>query len=83
MSNNFDGPVLLDDGVSTTVPVAVSAYFGFGRTGTGSQSTGPRIIAGVGTPDTLVTAPLGSLWLQSDSAGFFRNTDGATAWTAV
>lgn len=83
MSNNYDGPVILDDGISVASPPAVSAYFGFGRTATGTVSTGPRIIAGTGTPNGNVTAPLGSLWLRSDAAGFFRNTDGATAWTAV
>lgn len=83
MSNNYDGPVILDDGISTTVPVSVTAYFGFGRTATGTVSTGPRIIAGTGTPNGLVTAPLGSLWLRSDAAGFFQNSDGGTTWGAV
>ena len=82
MSNNFDGPFLISNGVGTAAAPA-AGYLGFGRTGVLSQSTGPRIYAGTGTPNTVTTAPLGSLWLRSDAAGFFRNTNGATAWSAV
>ncbi len=58
-------------------------YFGWTISADKQSSTGPRIYAGSGTPNGVTTAPLGSLWIQSDSAGFFRNTNGATAWSAV
>lgn len=82
MSNNYDGPYIITNGVGSAAAPA-AGYFGFGRTAIGTQSTGPRIMAGTGTPNGVTTAPLGSLWLRSDAAGFFRNTDGATAWSAV
>lgn len=81
MSNNYDGPYIIDDGVGSAA--SPGSYFGFGRTATGTVSTGPRIYAGTGTPDTVTTAPLGSLWIQTDALGFFRNTNGATTWVAV
>lgn len=46
-----------------------------------------RIMTGAGSPDTVVTAPAGSLWLRTDPAGatsrIYVNTDSATAWTNV
>ena len=48
---------------------------------------GPKVVAGSGDPNTVVTAPLGSLYLNtagsSTSDRAFINTNGATAWTAV
>lgn len=80
MANNFDGPVLLDNGVGSAA--SPGAYLGFGRT-SGEDSNGPRIYSGTGDPNGVTTAPLGSLWLRTDSAGFYRNTDGGTTWVAV
>lgn len=79
--NNFDDDVILDDGVGAIANPG--SYVGFGRAEGGTESTGPRIYAGTGDPNGTVTAPLGSLWLRSDVAGFYRNTDGATTWVAV
>lgn len=46
-----------------------------------------RIITGAGSPDTVVTAPAGSIFLRTDPAGatsrMYINTDSATAWTNV
>lgn len=46
-----------------------------------------RMMAGSGSPDTVVTAPAGSLFLRTDPAGatsrLYINTDGATAWTNI
>lgn len=46
-----------------------------------------RVIAGSGSPDTVVTAPAGSLFLRTDPAGAtsraYINTDGVTAWTNI
>lgn len=46
-----------------------------------------RIITGAGSPDTVVTAPAGSLYLRTDPAGAtsraYINTDSATAWTNI
>ena len=48
---------------------------------------GPKVVAGSGDPNTVVTAPQGSLYLNIAGSGVanraFINTDGATAWTAV
>lgn len=43
---------------------------------------GRRIIAGSGDPNGSVTARKGSIFM-SDSGAVYRNTDGATAWTAM
>jgi hypothetical protein len=46
-----------------------------------------RMMAGAGSPDTVVTAPAGSLFLRTDPAGatsrLYINTDSATAWTNI
>ncbi len=46
-----------------------------------------RMMAGTGSPDTVVTAPTGSLFLRTDPAGatsrLYINTNGATAWTNI
>lgn len=46
-----------------------------------------RIITGAGSPDTVITAPAGSIFLRTDPAGatsrMYINTDSATAWTNV
>lgn len=48
---------------------------------------GLLVLSGAGSPDTLVTAPAGSMYLRSDPAGaasrIYVNTDSATAWTNV
>lgn len=64
MSNNYDNPILLDGGVGT--PAAPGAYVGFGRAAGTAISTGARIYAGTGDPDTVLVAPAGSLYLSSD-----------------
>lgn len=40
------------------------------------------IMYGTGNPDTTVAAPIGSSF-HSDDGNIYRNTDGATAWTAM
>ena len=78
-SNNFDDPILIDNGVGT--PGSPGGYFGFGRAANAVISTGPRMYAGTGTPAGVLTAPIGSLYLQSDGAGStYVNTNGGTAW---
>lgn len=46
-----------------------------------------RIITGAGSPNGVVTAPAGSLWLRTDPAGatsrLYINTDSGTTWTNV
>jgi len=48
---------------------------------------GLLVLSGAGSPDTVVTAPAGSLFLRSDPAGAtsraYINTDGAVAWTNI
>jgi hypothetical protein len=48
-------------------------------------SSGPRIMAGTGSPESVVTAPVGSLWLRTDSATtlYVKQTGtGDTGWVA-
>lgn len=60
--------------------VASTATDGF-QVGTG----GPILLAGSGSPDTAVTAPQGSLYMNITGSGvadrLWVNTNGATAWT--
>lgn len=48
---------------------------------------GARVVCGTGDPNTVVTAPQGSLYLTLDgsstSTRAYINTDSATAWTAI
>lgn len=50
-------------------------------------SSGIKILNGTGSPNTVVTATKGSLFLRTDGSGVgdraYINTDGATAWTAI
>jgi hypothetical protein len=49
--------------------------------------SGSKVVDGTGSPNTVVTAPKGSLYLRLDGSGVadraYINTDGATAWTAI
>ena len=49
--------------------------------------SGLRVVDGAGSPDTVVTAAKGSLYLRTNGSGVndraYINTDGATAWTAL
>ena len=46
-----------------------------------------RVMAGAGSPNTVVTAPAGSLYLRTDPAGatsrLYINTDSATNWVNI
>lgn len=48
---------------------------------------GPRLTSGTGSPNTVVSAPKGSLFMRTDGTGadevLYVNTDGTTAWTAL
>lgn len=48
-----------------------------------TPATGPIVTSGVGSPDGVVSATEGSLYLQTDTAAVYQNTDGASAWTEV
>lgn len=81
-SNNFDGVVLLDQGVGSAA--SPGDYFGFGRAAGGEVSTGPRLLAGTGSPNGVTTAPAGSLWLRTDGGiQLWQNTDGGTTWVQI
>ena len=43
----------------------------------------PQVEKGVGSPSGVLTRPRGSLFLRTDVAGLWQNTDGATAWTLL
>jgi hypothetical protein len=75
--NNFDGTVVLEQGTGS------AATPGEGYIVFGSATTGPRIYAGTGTPDGVVTAPAGSIWLRTDTPGIYQNEAGSTGWSVV
>ena len=80
MSNNYDTPVILDAGVGTAaVP---GDYYGFGRAAGAAISNGPRLYAGTGSPNGVVIAPLGSIWLRTDAgtAQVWQATDAVGTW---
>ncbi len=61
---------------AATTPAGVSMY-----------STGIGIYAGSGTPNAVVTAPKGSLYIRTDGSGtadrLYINTNGTTGWTNI
>lgn len=49
-------------------------------------ATGPQALSGSGSPDGLVSAPPGSIYLRSDTGAFFNKTGTAsdtTGWVAL
>lgn len=46
-----------------------------------TPTTGPIFVSGTGIPS--LSATKGSLYLRTDTAGLYQNTDGATTWAAV
>lgn len=84
-SSFFTSNVIIREAMGT--PAAPMPYFGFGTpaTPTGVQSSGPRIYAGDGFPNGVLSAPLGSLWINSTSVAgsIWVNTNGATEWFAL
>lgn len=84
MSNRFDTAIILD---STTYNPGSgptdnsSGYIGFGISGDEISSSGPRILVGSGAPTA--TAPLGSVYLRTDTAGLYQNTNGTTTWAQL
>lgn len=75
--NNFDGTILLEEGLGSAASPAVG-YIIFGN-----ATTGPRIYAGTGAPDGVVTAPAGSLWIRTDTPNIYQNEAGSTGWSVV
>jgi len=65
--------------VTTQTPLAIGPRI--------ELTGGCQIISGAGSPNTVITAPQGSLFLRTNGTGVadraFINTDGATAWTAL
>lgn len=77
-------PVVLTNGLPST-PASPGSYFGFGLNATKSASSGTRIYTGTGNPNGVLTAPLGSLWIDNSSiAGlYYINTNGTTEWFPI
>ena len=75
MSNNFDGPIILDS-------LALSqGYLGTGGRAT-DQSVGPRLSGGApADPNLVLAAPQGSLHMGAGT--LWQNTDGAATWVAL
>lgn len=76
--------------LNTPVGTNVLAAEGISVTTAGrgvSLPGGVLVLSGAGSPDTVVTAPIGSLYLNTTGSGVadraFINTDGTTAWTAI
>lgn len=82
MSFNYRGPLIFDNGVGT--PASPGGYLGFGQTNLLSDdSSGPRIYAGLGDPNGVLTAPIGSFWIETATGGWYQNTNGLTLWDLV
>jgi hypothetical protein len=80
---SFTEAVALTNGLPST-PAAPGSYFGYGLNAAKTASTGPRIYAGVGNPNGVLIAPVGSGWLDSSSGGaWYRNVDGTGLWAVV
>jgi len=47
------------------------------------QIGGLRIYIGAGSPDGIITAPKGSIFIRRDSANLYMNTDASTTWSKV
>ncbi len=73
---NADGQILANKSVELTT--AGTGFF---------LQEGPRILAGSGTPHGAITAPKGSLYLNTAGSGVgdraYINTDSGTTWTAL
>lgn len=48
-----------------------------------APAPGPRIFAGKGDPDGMLSAPRGSLWIDTDSGTMLVNMTGETTWQKV
>ena len=82
MSNNFDGPIILD---STFNNPTEPGYLGTGGR-TGEASVGPRLSGGTAAELAAAgNAPAGSLYLQSDDASLLQQTTIPTGntWSAI
>jgi hypothetical protein len=82
MSNNFDGPIILD---STFNNATEPGYLGTGGR-TGEASVGPRLSGGTAAELAAAgNAPAGSLYLQSDDASLLQQTTIPTGntWSPV
>ena len=67
------------------VIIPLTDHFGFGLPGAPGNldsSTGPRFVFNTGNPNAVVTAPQGSICLDSASPGLWLNTTGAAVWVA-
>lgn len=79
---HFAGTGILSGHYQTATPAAASAVAGFTM---GSANIG--LYWGTGSPDTVVTAPQGSLYIRTDgsstSTRLYINTNGTTGWTSI
>jgi len=46
-------------------------------------TTGPIFVSGTGSPNGVLAATQGSMYLRTDTAQIYQNTDGAMAWTQI
>jgi hypothetical protein len=71
--------------ISTLSGTAVAAAAAGTPAGITMYSDSIKILAGTGSPNTVITAAKGSLFIRTDgsstSTRLYVNTDGATAWT--
>lgn len=82
-TTSFPTNVVISDALGTPAS-PTGGYFGFANAlGTQVASTGPRLWAGNGNPNTVLTAPLGSQWTNTATGLIYVNTNGATAWTEI
>lgn len=77
-NTTIHGDVTLDSTSATLILSSATSFIGFG---------GIEILAGAGDPSGALTAPKGSLFLNTTGSSVntraFINTNGATTWTAI
>lgn len=80
----FSSPYVLALLVGTAIAAASLTLTGSLQVGTTIRiggATGPTFSSGSGAP--AATQPRGSIYLRTDVAGVFQNTDGATTWSQL
>lgn len=87
------GGTFLAEAIKTII-ASVSSVWDVQHTDDGAHGTitlgsltGPKIVTGTGSPESVITAPMGSLYLRTDggaSTTLYVKTSGtaATGWTA-
>lgn len=72
-----------DATIGGALDVGGAAIIGAGAVLLGSTPTSPAILQGAFSPNGVLTASRGTLFLRTDAAQLWQNTDGISAWSQV